>query len=163
MPPPGKLCPPGRGPCLRPCRLGGPWRCCCPGCCGAVLRDWSTAAAPPSASLPAGLSGGRIRSLIHASLLIVVTRRWRAPTFVNRCSRPHTRKFPGWPGESAVFTSLKSNQLRPSGARQFWHEERLHGKCGDWRTLLWYLASSPKSKLKSCFCLRCSQLVTRYC
>ena len=38
------------------------------------VRDGSTATAPPSASLPAGLAGGRIRSLIHASLVVVLTR-----------------------------------------------------------------------------------------
>jgi len=34
---------------------------------------------------------------------------------------------------------LISNQLRPSGARKLWREERQHGKCGDWRTSLSYL------------------------
>jgi hypothetical protein len=33
------------------------------------VYDGSTATAPPSASLPSGISGRRIRSLIHASLL----------------------------------------------------------------------------------------------
>ncbi len=43
----------------------------CPGLLlsGLAVRDGSTAAAPPSASFPAGLAGGRVRSLIHASLV----------------------------------------------------------------------------------------------
>jgi hypothetical protein len=36
---------------------------------GCAVRDGSSAAAPPSASLPSGVTGRRIRSLIHASLL----------------------------------------------------------------------------------------------
>ena len=38
------------------------------------VRHGSTATTPPSATFPAGLSGGRIRSLIHASLVVVLTR-----------------------------------------------------------------------------------------
>ena len=37
-------------------------------CCS--VRSSSTAAAPPSTSLPSGIAGRRIRSLIHISLLI---------------------------------------------------------------------------------------------
>src|SRR5580700_11381341 len=36
---------------------------------GCAVRDGSSAAAPPSTSLPSGVTGRRIRSLIHASLL----------------------------------------------------------------------------------------------
>ncbi len=115
----GQALPSGACAMLATVALGRPMALRLSGMLRGGIRDGSTAAAPPSASLPAGLSGGRIRSLIHASLLIVVTRRWRAPTFVNRCSRPRTRKFSGCPDESAVVTSLKSNQLRPSGAWQF--------------------------------------------
>ena len=125
------------------------------------MRDGSTAAAPPSTSFPAGLSaGGRVRSLIHVSLLIVFTRRWRAPTFVNRCFWPDSRTVPVWPA-SRLDTSLKSNQLRPSGARNIRREDRQHGKCGDWRTSLSYLALGLKRKRKSCLCLGCNLLVTR--
>ena len=42
---------------------------------------------------------------------------------------------------------LKSNQLRPSGARNPWREERRHGKCGDWRTSLSYSALRSQRKL----------------
>jgi hypothetical protein len=38
---------------------------------GCAVRDGSSAAAPPSTSLPPGVTGRRIRSLIHASLLNV--------------------------------------------------------------------------------------------
>ena len=40
-------------------------------------------------------------------------------------------------GLAAVGYFAESIQLRPSGAWKIWREERLHGKCGDWRTLLW--------------------------
>ncbi len=98
--------------------------------------------------------------MIHVSLLIVFTRRWRAPTFVNRCSWPDSRTVPAWPAPR-LDTSLKSNQLRPSGARNVRREGRLHGKCGDWRTSLSYLALGLERKRKSCLCLGCNLLVTR--
>ena len=44
---------------------------------------------------------------------------------------------------------MKSNQLRPSGAWIHRREERLHGKCGDWRTLLSYPAFLLKRKQDS--------------
>ena len=44
---------------------------------------------------------------------------------------------------------MKSNQLRPSGALNHWREERLHGKCGDWRTFLSYPAFLLKRKQDS--------------
>jgi len=44
---------------------------------------------------------------------------------------------------------MKSNQLRPSGARNPRREERQHGKCGDWRTYLWYPALLSKRKRQS--------------
>jgi len=40
-------------------------------------------------------------------------------------------------GLAAVEYFAEIDQLRPSGAWKFRREERLHGKCGDWRTLLW--------------------------
>jgi hypothetical protein len=45
------------------------------------------------------------------------------------------------------------NQLRPSGALvplSGRREERLHGKCGDWRTLLSYPAFLLKRKQDRC-------------
>jgi len=45
---------------------------------------------------------------------------------------------------------MKSNQLRPSGALNHWREERLHGKCGDWRTFLSYPAFLLKRKQDRC-------------
>src|SRR5208337_5321790 len=107
------------------------------------IRDGSTAAAPPSASFPSGLPRGRVRSFVHASLLIVVTRRWRAPTFMNRSSWPRThnlsrvRRICG--GYFAEIESVASVWR----AWQSRREERLHGKCGDWRTPLSYPALGP--------------------
>ena len=48
---------------------------------------------------------------------------------------------------------MKSNLLRPSGASSRsagGREERLHEKCGDWRTLLSYPASLSKRKQDRC-------------
>jgi hypothetical protein len=48
---------------------------------------------------------------------------------------------------------MKSNQLRPSGALvppSGKREERLHGKCGDWRTFLSYPAFLLKRKQDRC-------------
>jgi hypothetical protein len=55
---------------------------------------------------------------------------------MNRWPGPRGGNYPlrAW---LRLDTLLKSIQLRPSGARKIWREERLHGKCGDWRTLLW--------------------------
>src|SRR5215467_12452463 len=49
---------------------------------------------------------------------------------------------------------MKSNQLRPSGALvplSGRREERLHGKCGDWRTFLSYPAFLLKRKQDRCY------------
>ena len=125
------------------------------------VRDGSAATAPPSASLPAGLSGGRILSLIHASLLIALTRRSRVPTFMNRCSQPRPCMLVCVVGGLAVgYYAEKSTLLRPSGARNFRREECLHGKCGHWRTTTWYSAFPSKRKLKSFLRLRFNRAVT---
>ena len=97
---------------------------------GCAVRDGSSAAAPPSASLPSGVTGRRIRSLIHASLLSLRSHIYE-PLVLAMWS--NVQKL-AWLRSD---TSLKSIQLRPSGAWKFRREERLHGKCGDWRTLLW--------------------------
>ena len=54
---------------------------------------------------------------------------------MNRWFWPRGRMYRN--GLAAVGYFAESIQLRPSGAWKFRREERLHGKCGDWRTLLW--------------------------
>ena len=69
------------------------------------------------------------------------------PTFVNRTCWPSLRTSSAQhQSRLRLESSLKSNQLRPSGARNSWREERLHGKCGDWRTSLSYPALRLKRK-----------------
>lgn len=64
------------------------------------MRYGSTAAAPPSASLPAGLSGGRIRSLIHASLVVILARQVAGSHIYDRLfSAAHSHLF-GWLAKS---------------------------------------------------------------
>ena len=75
---------------------------------------------------------------------------------MNRYSWPRSCKLISVSAWLRLDTSLKSNQLRPSGARKFRREERLHGKCGDWRTLLSYPVSGPERKRKTCLCLGCA-------
>jgi hypothetical protein len=65
---------------------------------------------------------------------------------MNRSCLPVTRTLVREIGTSAVGIVLKSNQLRPSGARNLWREERRHGRCGDWRTSLSYPALLLKRK-----------------
>jgi hypothetical protein len=68
------------------------------------------------------------------------------PTFVNRIRRLYVRTLFRETVLLRLKSCLKSNQLRPSGARNPWREERLHGKCGDWRTFLSYPALRLKRK-----------------
>ncbi len=102
---------------------------CCP------VRNGSTAAAPPSTSLPSGVSGRRIRSLIHASLFMfdpqVAGSHIYEPLLLPTQLR--SGQSLAWPRFNA-FAEIDS--VRPSGARKIRREERRHGKCGDWRTLL---------------------------
>src|SRR5208337_2828550 len=92
----GLVLPPGPRAVLAAVAFGRPIAVLLSGLLGSSgIGNGATAAAPRSASFSSGLPRGRVRSLIHASLLIVVTRRWRAPTFVNRSSWPHTLNFSG--------------------------------------------------------------------
>ncbi len=112
-----------------------------------ALRSRSAATAPPSASLPSGLTAGRrIRSLIHVALLITFVfprvaglpyLQWRLLAVCSR-SRLRIERYCDW--------NLVRYQLRPSGARNPRREERQHGKCGDWRTSLSYSALLLKRK-----------------
>jgi len=86
-----------------------------PGMLRGGIGDRSTAAAPPSASLPAGLSGGRIRSLIHFSLVVILTRKMAGSHIREPLASDRALRF-GWLANRRLDTSLKSNQLRPSGA-----------------------------------------------
>ena len=59
-------------------------------CCSLCSR--SAAAAPPSASLPSGITGRRIRSLIHIALYVVSFPAGReTPTSIRRTCWPHFR------------------------------------------------------------------------
>ena len=59
-------------------------------CCS--VRSSSAAAAPPSASLPSGITGRRIRSLIHIALYFVSFPAGRGtPTSIRRTGWPHFR------------------------------------------------------------------------
>jgi hypothetical protein len=114
------------------------------------VRDGSTAAAPPSASLPSGIAGRRIRSLIHASLLFgpqVAGSHIYEPLF--RAER--TGHSLAW---LRLDTSLKSIQLRPSGARKLGARNACTGSEAIWRTLLSYPALRLERKYKSWLLLR---------
>jgi len=63
---------------------------------------------------PSGSAGGRIGSLIHVSLFIVITRRWRAPTFVTAVIGQAFALFPRAGSAVGYFAEIES--LRPSGA-----------------------------------------------
>ena len=59
-------------------------------CCS--VRSSSAAAAPPSASFPSGITGRRIRSLIHVALYVVsLPAGCGTPTFFNRFCWPRVR------------------------------------------------------------------------
>ena len=88
------------------------------------VRDGSTAAAPPSASLPSGISGRRIRSLIHASLL-----------FGLRVAGSHIYEPPfravaysSFAGVAAVGYFAEIESVTSVWRSEIGREERLHGK-----------------------------------
>ena len=101
-----------------------------------LVLSRSAAAAPPSTSLPSGITGRRIRSLIHVALLVTFVSPRIADSHI---CEPHLLAVlpdsgPRISASLRLESFLKSNQLRPSGAWNLWREERQHGKCGDWRT-----------------------------
>ena len=128
------------------------------------VRDGSAASAPPSASLPAGLPGRRIRSLIHASLVVILTRKMAGSHICEPLAPGRTLVFFRVVGAFAVgyFAEIES-VASVWRARKPRREERQHGKCGDWRTLLSYPALRPNASSKAAFPLRCNPLVTGYC
>ena len=83
-----------------------------------LVRSRSATSTPPSASFPSGAAGRRIRSLIHVALLVtfvypqVAGSHIREPLLPSVCSDPGPRIS----ASLRLKSSLKSNQLRPSGA-----------------------------------------------
>jgi len=80
------------------------------------MRHRSTAATPPSASLPAGLPGGRIRSWIHASLVVVLARKVASSHVYEPLVPARTLTWLQAVGASAVEYFAESDLLRPSSA-----------------------------------------------